>query len=169
MRDAIIIDLDGCLFVHKHLDKYLPKQDTQEAWEQYHKDVNYFADMPVDPVIYNLARFYMASGLPVIFLTAREETKENLTNTSNAIFNLFDEDKYGFIIIMRPLGNTEASFMFKQRQYEEHIKKYYNVKLVIDDNKDNIQMFNSLGLNTMLYNGSETNVLHQSKNVVCFV
>ena len=148
-QKAIICDLDGCLFDHSEYDKYIPAENTPQAWAQYHKDVNNYANMPVNYEISDLIYSYFKKGYSVIFLTAREALGINHKNTWFALKTLFNS--WDILLFMRPTGCTLPPEQIKELIYLEIIKNEYDIELVIDDSKTIIEMFKWHGLKTVHY------------------
>ena len=149
-RQAIVVDLDGTLFKDVY-SKFIPDVITNDTWQNFHKNVDFYKDVPVDENIEKICRNFLSSGIKIIFLTAREEESMIKHNTRMAIFNLFSEHKNNYEIIMRPLGNKQTAPKMKLGMMNDYILPRYEVQLAIDDCHSNIEIFQSLNIPTMLY------------------
>lgn len=83
----------------------------------------------------------------VVIVTGREESNRAITEMwlkNNHIY--YDH------LFMRPVGNTERSHVVKKQIIEDLLKQFH-IKRAYDDEKDNILMFNELGIECVpIYN-----------------
>ena len=144
-RKGIIIDLDDCLFDSRHLGKYLPERaDDREGWDLFQEKMN---DCKVNEYIDTLIKAFMyETHCEIIFITGREGnkrmkeiTEENLKKLGYLIDNVY----------YRKEGDYRRSAEVKKEIYLEHIRNKYNVLFAIDDDVENIKMFQKLGINTL--------------------
>lgn len=149
-RKAVVVDLDGTLFKDE-FKKLIPEVITEKTWQEFHKKVDYYKDVPVDEIVEKICRNLLASGVKIIFLTAREEESMIKHNTRMAIYDLFFEHKNNYEIVMRPLGNKQTAPKMKLGMMKDYILPRHEVQLAIDDCHSNIEIFQSLNIPTMLY------------------
>ena len=142
---AIICDLDGTFFDNT-LDKYLPSDKTnRQLWDDL---VSHYTECKCNKNIVNLLNDYIDKDYIIIFLTAREDRKRarELTTYSISTSNLRQDAEIN--LLMRQEHDYRSDDQVKYDIYHTCIKDYYDVELVIDDNFDNLVMFNKLGLKT---------------------
>lgn len=127
LPDAIICDIDGTLAHMVNRGPY----DTSK----------YLDDEPDELVplaLRHLAKLYDADS---IIVSGRSVEFESDTKAWLA--------KHGVsydLLLMRPAGDTRKDYIVKQELYEEHIKGKYNVRLILDDRNQVVDMWRSRGL-----------------------
>ena len=123
--NAIICDIDGTLAHMKNRGPF-----------DWHKVEGDFVDQIVHSVI---EKFKVDTD--ILIVSGRDgvcetETRNWLTN------NGIEYDK----LFMRPVGNNEKDSIIKERIFREQIDPFYNILFVLDDRKQVIDMWRSLGL-----------------------
>lgn len=152
MKDkCIIIDIDGTIALDKH-GEIIPTDFTREGWNNFHKNMDmYNVDrfIPIWSTI-NIVKSIANDSLNTIvlfFVTAREDTGKGKirTNTLEFITDYFnyivDEQLY-----MRSENDFRSSAEVKRDILLHDILPNYDVLLALDDEEDNIKMFQSLGI-----------------------
>lgn len=134
-QPAIVVDLDGSL-AHRVTDR------SPYDWQRVGEDV-------VDENIKQLIECFIGTraseptddGLAVILLSgrdgeAREETEKWLTRNSIPYTDLF----------MRAEGDNRKDTEIKRELFDEHVRPYYDVRLVIDDRPSVAREWRRMGL-----------------------
>lgn len=132
LPNCIIVDIDGTLASHKGIR-------SPFEWDRVKDD---------DPIWTNidLVEGYSTyeDNPPWIFIfsgrdsVCRRDTEEWLDE-----FVTYDA------LHMRPEGNTENDCIIKERMYNEYIHGKYNVSFVMDDRKNVVDLWASMGLNVV--------------------
>lgn len=123
--NAIIVDIDGTLAIRQNRNPFDWKKVGQDRPNQ-----------PIVDLVLNLMkdhRIILVSGRDEV---CRDETSLWLQNNGIGACPLF----------MRPRDNNEKDSIIKRRIYDEHIKPHFNVKYVIDDRNQVVEMWRELGL-----------------------
>ncbi len=158
MKKAIIVDLDGCLCDFDHRAHLYPAYSSANTAEMY-KAFNEACDSdPINDTVHNLIIDAVRGDgeitdswetTQVIFLTARPDTYEDRTaNWLEANLNSQIDD---YILLMREEGDMSRSVDVKREIYEKHIKPYYEVMFAIDDQDSIIELWQSLGIDTLQF------------------
>lgn len=139
-QHAIIVDIDGCMLDDREILQYIPAQpDDREGWNEFHKHL-----WKCKPIQY---MFDLINGYPgqIIFVTARE----HLQHVRHATNISLDGVNRKYLLHMRPENDYRTSNEVKKDIYEKYIKNNYIIDFAIDDAKNNIDMWQSLGINTL--------------------
>lgn len=164
MKDkCIIVDIDGTIALDKH-GEIIPTDFTREGWNEFHKHMDmYDADrfIPIWSTI-NMIECIVNDSLgtiPIFFVTAREDTGKGKirANTLELIDNCFgcvvDEQLY-----MRAENDFRSSAEVKRDILLHDVLPKYNVLFAVDDEEDNIKMFQTLGITAYkVYLGDRVN------------
>ena len=152
---AIIVDVDGTLanmsgirgpfeWDKVYLDK--PHQDVIDLV----KDLaglgyeDYSDNSDACPECGYSDRMNFAPKYKIIITTGRDGVCEKATKKWLAEHGVpFDE------FFIRPAGNNEKDSVIKSRIYMDHIRPKYDVKFVIDDRNQVVDMWRSLGLRVL--------------------
>lgn len=130
---AVICDLDGTLIAN-------PKYKYGEDLETFYKNI-----LEGYPLTWckKLLESMVASGVVVIFLTARDQKCEKVTKQQ--LDSWFDFD---YVLYMRKMGDLREDYLMKE-EYLQEIKKDYDVLFCLDDNPLNCEMFDRNGVTTL--------------------
>lgn len=130
---AIIVDLDGTLCDCEHRRHFIEKKD----WKSFYESAR------VDKASQNVLNFVklMTPSHTILFVTGRPDEYRGLTEDW---FEKHFIDR-GFLF-MRKTGDFRKDCIVKQEIYENEIKPNFNVVLCIDDRKQVVDMWRSLGL-----------------------
>lgn len=127
---AVIFDIDGTLADH----------DGLRSPFEWHK-------VGVDRVRGHVAEmlcFYYAAGYNVIILSGRDgvcrqETEDWLADNNIPYHSLY----------MRPEGDQRKDVIIKKELFDAHVRDIWNVRVVVDDRKQVLQLWHDLGLNVI--------------------
>lgn len=126
VRDAVICDLDGTLAL-------LGERNPYDASECEHDKIN----KAVQTILYLVGR----DGSQIIFVTARDDKYEEQTRKFlDSYFNKYD-------LHMRKTGDTRKDAIVKKEIFLNEIYPHFFVWLVLEDRKQVVDMWRSLGLN----------------------
>ncbi len=160
-ENCIIIDLDGTVAQENNIAD-LSNIVTREDWDKFHESKKWYAPSefkPIHKVIDIINSFYNSfyNSPYVIFLTAREDTKEGLIRLNSLRFirenftmceNIKD---YGFAfdLLMRKENDFRPSSIVKEDFLLHEILPNYDVILAFDDEENNIKMFQKHGITAL--------------------
>lgn len=160
---CIIVDIDGTIALDKH-GEIIPTDFTREGWNDFHKYMDmYNADrfIPIWSTI-DMVKCIVNNSfgtIAIFFVTAREDTGKGKIrdNTLELLTNYFpyvvDEQLY-----MRAENDFRSSAEVKRDILLHDILPKYNVLFAIDDEEDNIKMFQTLGITAYkVYLGDKVN------------
>ena len=125
LPDAIIVDIDGTIAHMKNRSPY--------DWNRVDEDEfdNYVASIP----------FALRNSVIIIIMSGRDEVCREKTGKW-----LKDNGMPYNHLYMRPQGNTEKDSVIKERLYNNHVKGKYNVRFVLDDRQQVVDLWRRLGL-----------------------
>lgn len=123
--DAIICDIDGTLALFGEKNPY---------------DRDFENDKVNGPVRDILNKFYK-DGIKIIITSGRKDTYKKVTEEWLDI-HLIPHDK----LLMREADDTRKDSILKKELYEIYIKGQYNVRFVLDDRNQVVELWRSLGL-----------------------
>ena len=157
MKDkCIIVDIDGTIAFDKH-GEIIPTDFTREGWNEFHKHMDmYNADrfIPIWSTI-NMIRPFKFST--TVFLTARED-KGDIRNNTREFIDKYLPWLHIRKLYMRAENDFRSSAEVKRDILLHDILPKYDVLCVIDDEEDNIKMFQSLGITAYkVYLGDRVN------------
>lgn len=164
MREkAIICDIDGVILDSSQVFKEIEEQGfTGDAkWEYFDWHANGFHVYPEKRMIEIIYNFYK-QGYKIIFLTARSESiKVETRYRILAEFVIYQENKFDFELLMRPIGDYSPSAEVKEKHLED-IKKEYDIICAFDDDDSNCAMFERNKILTFkVVNESHINLLEE--------
>lgn len=138
MIPAFIVDLDGTLADCNHRRHFV--QDTLKPdWRSFYESmVTDSLNKPVADVVNALWRTFRWK---LIIVTGRPYTYSGHTTDWLDIHPL----PPALTLLMRREGDFRPDDIVKKEIYEEHIRPYYDIKLVIDDRDKVVKMWRSLG------------------------
>ncbi len=122
---AILCDIDGTVALMGDRSPY----DTTRVID----------DRPNKPII-DLATTLSLSGYRVIFMSGRDESCR--ADTEEWLRMYFGNA----CVFMRPAGDVRRDAIVKRELFDKHIRDAYDVRLVLDDRTQVVQMWRSLGL-----------------------
>lgn len=144
MNKAIIIDLDDCLFDSRHLEQYIPKvKDDRAGWDLFQDKM---AESEVNKhILVLLDALWLLENIELIFVTGREGTAKLREQTEAQLDLYFPNYK----IFYRPENDYRKAAEVKKEIYLNNIKGKYDILFAIDDDIQNIRMFEKLGIHTL--------------------
>lgn len=139
MRSAVVFDLDGTLSDDAHR-KLLVKGESK-FYPMYYSLMAF--DKPKMGVI-RLLHMCQKQGMAIIILTARPEKYREETVTWL--------DKYSItydLLEMRCDSDFRKAHIVKKQILDSKLRPYYKITLAFDDSANNIQMFHTIGIETV--------------------
>lgn len=123
---CVIYDIDGTVAKMTHRSPF--------DWSRVHED-------SVNEPVADLVRAYWLTGCPVFAVSGRDGSCRGLTeNWLRANDIPFDG------LFMRPAGDMRKDSLVKMEIFENQFKGKYNIRFVLDDRNQVVQMWRSLGL-----------------------
>lgn len=127
---SVIFDIDGTLADHKGFR-------SPFDWGSVGKD-------RVRDHVAELLRFYSDSGYTIIILSGRDsvcrvETEDWLNKNKLHYYALY----------MRNTGDSRKDVIVKKELFDNYIRNNWNVRVVVDDRKQVLQLWHDLGLNVL--------------------
>lgn len=123
---VIIYDIDGTVAKMNHRSPF--------DWSRVHED-------SVNEPVADLVRECHLAGYPVFAVSGRDgscrELTENWLRANDIPFNS---------LFMRPAGDMRKDSFVKMEIFENEFKGKYNIKFILDDRNQVVQMWRSLGL-----------------------
>lgn len=126
---AILVDLDGTA---AHMGTRDPFDETR-----VHEDVP-------DPVVVELVQMYKDAGYWIVFCSGR--TVGCHEATSEWLERHVMDGGWNYELFMRPVGDSRPDFKTKLDLFNQHIRHNFNVRLVLDDRDQVVQLWRALGL-----------------------
>jgi hypothetical protein len=139
---AIIVDIDGTVSCCKHrLDHFLGIPHAKIDWDAFE------AGIPFDPPITEIIELVKAVAnssdhCNIVFVTGRNERTKQMTldwlhkHVGLRVFEFY----------MRKENDRRHDYEVKKQLYEDHIQPYYDVRFVLEDRKQCVDMWRGLGL-----------------------
>jgi len=169
LRKYVILDIDNCVLDSRILDKYVPEHPLgQRAWETLS---SHFKDCKPNPDFFKSALLYHADIFNfselhtyfIVFLTSRMEKVidrvSTRTVTEHSLRQLgFKSSEYD--LVMRRPEDLRSAPDFKKEATLNIIKGFRGLEplVCIDDMQNNVEMFMSLHLPSLLYNIEENSL-----------
>jgi predicted kinase len=134
LPEAIMVDIDGTVALHGNRDPF----DESRVHEDR-------PNAPVWDVVWSQYR----EGVKIIFCSGRTDGCREATE------KWICEHLYGLVtpallrnvnLFMRKHGDTRKDSIVKYELFDEHIRKHYNVKWVLDDRNQVVAMWREIGL-----------------------
>lgn len=125
LPDAIIVDMDGTLAILHNRSPYDVSKCDQ--------------DLPNQPVLETVYKWQ--DHVKIIVVSGRTDDGRELTEKWLEQYQVKYEDLY-----MRKLGDLRKDAVIKQEIYEQYIRDKYNVKFILDDRNQVVEMWRQLGL-----------------------
>jgi len=132
---AVVIDLDGVLSDAASRQHYLEAPDRD--WRAF------FDACGDDPVIEEVKVLLdlLDASLAIVLLTARPERVHLLTEAWLHRYKIRWD-----VLVMRPWGDFEVSRDFKRLSVEEFRRYGFDLRLAIEDDRRNVEMFRGEGI-----------------------
>ena len=124
---AVIVDIDGTVALMQNRSPYDPSL--------------YHTDAPNLDVVH-LVQDLRAAGEAIVFCSGRDDTYRAATTQWIKQHLGFEPEE----LHMRPGGDTRKDSIVKRELYEAHIAGRYNVRFVLDDRNQVVDMWRGLGL-----------------------
>jgi phosphoglycolate phosphatase-like HAD superfamily hydrolase len=134
---AVVFDVDGVLADASGRQHLLAGTGRRKNWQAF------FAAAGDDAVIAEVARLthLLDPALAVVLLTARPTTIQRVT-----LDWLADADLRWDLLVMRPAGEYKPSPDAKRDAVRELRDEGFELRLAIDDDRRNVDMFHSEGI-----------------------
>lgn len=126
LPSVVIYDIDGTVALMKNRSPF--------DWSRVHED-------SVNEPVADLIRLISSQNIPVIAVSGRDGSCRSLTEnwlTANGI--PFDE------LFMRAAGDSRKDSIVKMEIFDREFRGKYNVKFILDDRNQVVDMWRSLGL-----------------------
>src|ERR1039458_7307863 len=127
---TLISDMDGTLA------KIVTDRDVYDG-SRAHEDA-------LDEVVGHIIKTYKDLGYTIIICSGRDDDTKHVTEQW-----LKDKDIPYDAIFMRKAGDRRKDAIIKLEIFEEHIRDNYNVSFVLDDRKQIVRAWQSLGLKVL--------------------
>jgi hypothetical protein len=135
---AIIVDLDGTLCNAEHR-KHHVETDGKKNWEAFYS--NLVHDIPNEWCQLIIDKFDSDGSSDIIFVSGRPDSYRELT-----VQWLRKHSLARHKLLMRMAGDFRKDSIVKEEIYKEQIEPLYDVLFCIDDRKQVVDMWRSLGL-----------------------
>lgn len=138
-QQAIIVDLDGTLSDCTHRRHFVTLSETRKKkdWKSFYAEL---VNDPVAPwckdIVDALSKKYFT-----ILVSGRPQEHEEVTRNW-----LFKYNINYHALFMRRVKDNRDDYIVKKEIYEEHIKPFYDICLVIDDRSRVVKMWREQGL-----------------------
>lgn len=127
---AVMVDIDGTLALHNGRSPY---------------DLSLCGDDLPNPAVIDAVRAAYNDGLRIIFCSGREDSSRDMT-----LAWLVKHIDRGFVLdsplLMRDAADKRKDSIVKRELFDEHIRNQYDVRYVLDDRQQVVDMWRSLGL-----------------------
>lgn len=141
-QKAIICDIDGVLLDTSHILERIEKAGLtgETKWEFFDRLANEH-DVEVDYRVIEVLEAFAKQGFQIIFLTARTRKIEKQTRAKIQLeIGRFADAIFDFLLIMRPLDNTEPADQLKEK-WLDTLSDEFDILMAIDDEAANCDMF----------------------------
>lgn len=144
LQKAIIVDLDGTLVANQHRPPALYANDNGVIdWDAWTAGC---VDDPVAEWCLDLVNAMSHAGYHILFLTRRGERPDCREITEHWLNGHLSPD-VDYTLIMGPwIDDGRPDSVVKLEKYYNEIAPYYSVAFAVDDKKENVQLFRSLGI-----------------------
>lgn len=129
LPEAVICDIDGTL---AHMVDRGPFD-----WDRVGED-------ELDWAVASILDGARKQGVPIILMSGRDSVCRSETEQW-----LYEHGIKYEHLFMRPEGDTRKDAIVKRELYEQHVKGKYNVRYVLDDRNQVVELWRSLGLKTL--------------------
>lgn len=125
LDDGIIVDMDGTLAILHNRSPYEVSKCDQ--------------DLPNQPVLETVYKWQ--NEVKIIVVSGRTDDSKELTE------KWLQEHQINYTALyMRKTGDLRKDAVIKQEIYEEFIRNKYNIKFILDDRNQVVEMWRNLGL-----------------------
>ena len=132
--EAVIFDLDGTVALHHN-----PDGSQRRGHFEYSKVSEDLPNIPVINIVQILSKIWQP-----IAVTGRMDENNVRTDTINWIYKQMSMS--GFPLLMREDGDYGKDYIIKEEIYFRYVEPYYDIKLVLDDRNQVVDMWRRLGL-----------------------
>ncbi len=129
MRKIILCDIDGTIANNDHRQHFL---EGKKDWDGFFSEL--INDKPIFPIINKVIEEHN-TGKDIVFLTGRPEKYRSLT--TEWLKKYFD---FEIRLLMRKKNDRRNKLIIKKELVEEQFK-YNEIKLIIDNDKELINMW----------------------------
>lgn len=129
MRKIILCDIDGTIANNDHRQHFL---EGKKDWDGFFSEL--INDKPIFPIINKVIEEHN-TGKEIVFLTGRPEKYRSLT--TEWLKKYFD---FEIRLLMRKKNDRRNKLIIKEELVEEQFK-YNEIKLIIDNDKELINMW----------------------------
>jgi len=140
---AIIVDIDGTLADCSHRLKYF--QSKPKDWPAF--EAGQVDDKPIDDIRYLVTCMREVEGLnesKIIFVTGRNErTRRSTDKWLQDYVGMWVLDRQ---LLMRPDKDYRQDFEVKRDIYRDQIRDCYEVRFVLEDRQQCVDMWRAEGL-----------------------
>ena len=151
MKKCIICDIDGVFVDSSKWAPFIPlTRDDREGWDKFAQQTSL-----CEPNI-GFIRLLKLAGIfyPIIFITSREEsivlkeaTKAQIDVFSSNWIHIGSKHK----LFMRPYRDYRDAWAVKKEIVQNSVLPYYEPIIAVDDDLDNILMYQALDIPTWHY------------------
>lgn len=144
-QKAIICDIDGCLLDSSKVleEAELNTNSANDKWGYFDKYANDFSKVYFNENLGGLLASMFRNGYKIIFSTAR-----SVAIRTDTQIRLRSELGFNFSLFMRSLDDKREAHKVKQ-EHLNIIQKFYDVRMAIDDEDANLEMFARNGIFVM--------------------
>lgn len=150
MPKYVILDIDDTLVYNSNFNKYIPKDNTREAWDLYLEKINYYNQVEYNYDMINILKM-LAKDYIILFVTSRENTPDGkvLDNTYRTLYDIVNLKDIKHMLFIREYNDFRPSWEVKEDLFTKYNLEPKDVVLAIDDNTGNINMFKKYGITTL--------------------
>lgn len=150
---CIISDIDGVYTDSREWHKYVPASyDNRKEWDEF---ANYVVLCKPNKEIIDFLTL-MNKEIPIIFITGREnvpflrrETLKQIQKFSDGRIKMDSSTKN--MLLMRNASDYRRSSIVKRELLRNKVLPLYTPIVAIDDEEDNVKMFQEEGITSFLY------------------
>lgn len=153
--ENLILDIDNCVFDSREWEKYVPKENTREGWDNYH---NHYFLITTNNEMIDFIDKLSKQTFPlknIYFITAREDIKNmrdiTIEQLNSAFGNLKCWKKINKYLYMRNACDYSPTYIVKNNILNTHILAKTKIDLAIDDDIKNINMYRENGIISLHY------------------
>jgi len=140
----VFCDLDGTVADNSHRTGFL--QSTKKDWESFYSPELILKDLPIAAAVKGLYRMAKQPGVILYFLTGRPEKTRQATITWLRTHLQWDVPTLP-ALLMRPDKDFRKADVYKEEMIQQvHGVWPMRVKVFIDDDLRNVQMYQRLGI-----------------------
>ena len=130
---AIIVDIDGTV----------AQMDGRSPYD-YTKVIT---DLPRYQIL-DIVLNYAEMGFEILFVSGRSDScRQDTMAWLNKI--LVESDRYHFRLFMRQEADTRPDWIVKYEIFDQHIRNAYDVRFVLDDRNQVVDMWRKIGLDCL--------------------